>query len=229
MRTNPSRTRLLIGLLATSFTMAIAGSASADNIYVDMLTADAFGDYHSRANFESNDDLSGWNPFTSNSLDLEYVGEGIGDSWVTPTQSLVFEHVFSPSATVDSVSGAWLTIWLGGDAKGDLNCAQGLACTIDSEYARIELSDGFGAWTFYEGDVDLKPGTFAIGSVTGSIQNVGDSLEVSVASEDGDFRLKGSALSLAFNGGSAATPEPTAALLFCVGGLLVARQSRRSA
>ena len=104
MRTNPSPIRWLRGALLAGCMLAVAGSAHAASVYVDVMTSTGFGNHHSRASFESDMDISGWNPFMDRDLLLDYVGGGLGRSWVRADSPTVFEHVFTPDASVDSVT-----------------------------------------------------------------------------------------------------------------------------
>lgn len=220
---------MLLGLLVAGFMTVAAGSAAANQVFVDVLTSNYFHNQHLQSEFEGDGtDLSGWNPIKAKTLDYSYVGgnEGLGSAWVHAGEPKIFEHIFSPSTSVSHVEGAWLTLWLIDDYDDDLVC-NGLDCVMEDEFARIRLNDGTSEWTLYEGNGFPGTRSFILGDMIGSIEQAGDTLQVTVSAYEGDFRIKGSGLAVSYydEAEGAHMPEPSAALLFCIGGLLVARRS----
>lgn len=217
----------ILASLTVGVVVALAMPAAAVSTYVDMLTSSSLGDFHARGTHHEGDA----------SFPSTVLGSGLGSGWVREGSPVSYQHDFLPDTPVDSVSSAWLTIWLADDFFGDLQCVGFRSCSLEGETARIQISDGVSDRTFYQGGVSSFPGTFAFGNVTGSVQSSGDELFVTIFADDGDFLVKGSALIVAFlepglslgSGGlpTSAIPEPSAALLFGAGAFLVARRATR--
>ena len=154
----------------------------------------------------------------------------LNDGYVTESTPLVFTHVFHPSDDVASIESVWIAVVV----TDDLRCSSFSGCASDliwqPETAVVSLDD-----------VDWRDGqaTFNIfwGEITAeaNLQAVDDFLVVAVKSSGGDFVVNRSTMLVNYTveggGGSStpsnAMPEPSAALVFVVGGVTLSRGLRR--
>jgi hypothetical protein len=174
--------------------------------------------------------LSGKETSTLDRDDLGYVSDGGSLSY-----SHQMEAFNDPSIDVTSVESSWLSVMV----VDDWACRSLRGCVGDwffeTEVASIDLNsvewvEGRATAQLFAGNVTAEAGLF---------ENDG-LLEVTVNSEDGDFMVVWSALTmeyayeLADTGGSGsggpgmAMPEPSAALVFAMGALVVHGRLRRT-
>lgn len=197
-------------VLAGAAALLLAGAASAlpAGFYYDVVASEWRAQATLAIDHGSPLDVD-WSAHASpESNDLGHVG--VGDP-------AVFTHHFEPSTDVSSIEKAWLVVGVTDDQFLDRG-----------EEAVIEL----------DGDVWKSGGFFLgrlfLGDITANalIAGWGDSFSVTVASSRGDFIVWGSALKVAYEPGqggepSGAVPEPSAALVFGLGALLVGRRAAR--
>ena len=155
----------------------------------------------------------------------------LNDGYVTESTSLDFTHVFLPDDDVASIE----TVWIAVVVTDDLRCSSFSDCASDllwqPETAVVSLDDidwrdGQATFNMFWGDITAEA----------NIQAVGDSLVVTVVSSGGDFVVNRSTMLVEYtvdtSGGGSSTPsnampEPTAALVFVVGGVTLSRGLRR--
>ncbi len=218
---------LAVLLALTSITLAGTVSAAPIGYYADVKTANILGNAHVQGTLVMDDSLVGpVNPLGFDSLSLSGgFGGGLGSGHVTESNPLVFSLAFEPSVAVQSIETAWLSIALADDFW-DLHCTGLFNCSVADEYAIITVN-GDDFWADDPG-TNWILGEFAHGDITGQILQSGDSIQVSVTSSEGDFDVRGAALAVAFNMADGSTsspiPEPSAAMLFAIGALLVTRR-----
>lgn len=212
----------LAGLLLPVF---LAGSAAAAPIgyYADVFTSNLLGNVHARGTLVLDESEVGpLNPvgFESLSLGIQ-LGQGLGSGYVGDNESIVITHTFLPSTEVYSIESVWLSLALADDLLDPLVCTGFFQCSFEDEYALISV-DGSDIWSGDAGQGWVL-GQFVNSEITGTIQSVGDSVQVVVSSTGGDFSLRGTALAVAFSGSESAPPipEPASLLLFSLGSSLV--------
>lgn len=184
-----------------------AGTASATSFfYVEAFTNTLLGNVHGTALLPS---FNGSVYDFLQNASLDVLGSGLGSGYVGPGDPLEITHTFAPGVPVNSVQGAWLVVSVMDDH--DL---------FEFEHALIDV-DGD---PFASGQATLNIFADSVGAY---IQAAGDSFLETVSSSRGDFKVVFSALKVKFDGGSTAViPEPTAALVFGAGLLLVRRRRR---
>jgi hypothetical protein len=145
-------------------------------------------------------------------LDSDWTAGGLGDGTVRGTPK-TYTHTFDPGAAPVEVQEAWLFV----SVLDDLSPLPDLA----SETAVVRI----GSDVLASGNAFLN---ILGGSVTAWVGAAGDVLQLSV-SGTGDFWLLASAFKVVYRtpGAAAAVPEPTAALVFALGALLVFTRGRR--
>jgi hypothetical protein len=202
---------LLSSLLACSG-LLIAGPASALSYwYADVKTSSLLGDLHGSVTLLT--DPGSIAELIAGS-DLDLLGTGLGSAYVATGSPRSTTHSFAPDVPVGSVVSACLVV----SVIDDLD--------IHSE----EVSVSIGPDVLDGGSGSFLVGLFG-GSVQGSIHGAGDSIDVTISALRGDFKVAFSALSVKFESGAPtrggpAIPEPTAALVFAAGLLLVSRRRR---
>jgi hypothetical protein len=211
-----SSTSRVLRSLVLAAAVAYAGAASATSVwYADVKTSSSLGNVHGE--ISSLTDL-GNIPALVASVDLDIVGSGLGTALVTTSAPLPIVHTFAPDGyTLNHVVHASVVVSVVDDLDWGSEIGQIVVdgSVLDSGQASFSLFDG---------------------SVTALIDAIGDSITVNVQSTRGDFRVLFSALSVHFDGTpirvagppTPAVPEPTAALLFAAGALVVRRGVRRS-
>jgi hypothetical protein len=208
--------RLRANAFAFALLFAASPASATSFFYIEAFTNSLLGNVHGTALLPSfNGDLSDFLEGT----DLDVLGAGLGSGLVTPGDPLEITHTFAPGVSVSSVQGAWLVVSVVDDSLGEI---------FEYEHALIDV-DGS---SFADGQAVLN--LFA-GSVGGSIAAAGDSFLETIAAQpqrhgDGDFKVLFSALKVKFDGTTStapAIPEPSAALAFAAGLLLVGRRRKR--
>lgn len=163
---------------------------------------------------------------------------GIGDpslGYVGAGETLEYQHFFAPATDagieISSIDSVWLEVAVFDDSR----CSRLLSCVGDwlyeSEVAAIDLNG-----------IDWQTGSATARLFLGEISAeanllVNDGiLNVDVTSQFGDFTVLWSRLQTTYTwdvagGGGSGTPmpEPSAALVFAVGALVVQRRIRRGA
>jgi hypothetical protein len=185
--------------------LALAVPATALSVYVDVFTAEWFGDFHARATLQLEGEGDGSiNPFEID-LDAGIVGAGLGDLTLSEGETKSVTHLFDPSDWPGGAMEAWVGIWLA-DELNDLECVCLFDCHMEGELALIEI----GLESFLEDPGGPILGSFTFGDVSGQIQNVGDSVAVAVTALEGDLQWRGTALLVI-------VPEPGTLLLLGLG------------
>jgi len=193
--------------------LGFAESAAAVTVwYADVQTSRLLGNRHADLTTLANPGSIG--ELLSNTH-LEVLGAGLGSGFVTSGSPLAITHTFSPDGfSVDAVQHASVVV--------------GVLDDFDLGYESAELAIG----------PDVLDGGNAFanlfgGNVTALITAAGDSVTLSVRATQGDFKVRVSALVVAFDGTAIGTkpapaiPEPTAALVFAAG-LFIVGWHRRS-
>ncbi len=194
-----------------------AGAVSITKYYVELLTPNA----RAQVDIDS---------FPSDLFSIDYsahtTSEATGLGHVGFGQSIaVWEHEFDPSYSVYGVNDVHLAILLLDDV-----CVGGSGCgpsdLVDlfsqSEVAQVFLESSF--WQSGNALFNLLHGDI---TVNGLIQNAGDHFTVTTFSSQGDFFVAASALKVSYETGEEndqngpPIPEPSAALVFGLGALLV--------
>jgi hypothetical protein len=169
--------------------------------------------------------------FSSELTAADFLNQG----YVASGETLEIDHVFEPSLAVESVNFVYLSVTV----TDDFNCSSFGGCVGDwlwmSETAGITLNDT--SWK--QGDATMH--TFW-GDVTelANLSEAGNVLGIDVISLAGDFQVWSTTMWVDFDvaeetggGGSniptatGVMPEPSAALVFLVGGLMVSSEVRR--
>jgi hypothetical protein len=201
--------RTLLSTLIASCGLLLSGPALAASLYVDAYTANLFGDFHGRATLAT--DAGSLSELLAGT-DFDLLGDGLGAGLVTTSTPLTVTHVFSPSLAVGSIESASLTVSVIDDL--DLLSTEEVAISV-------------GGSTIDGGSGSVLAGLFG-GDVTAVITSVGDALDVTITAVKGDFKVGFSALVVKFDGGAVpggpSIPEPSAALVFAAGLLVVARR-----
>ena len=204
MRSKALRRALsLVALTGVVVSLAVAVPAAALSVYVDVFTAEWFGDFHARATLQGEGGGS-INPFEID-LDAGIVGAGLGDLTLSEGETKSVTHVFDPSDWPGGVTEAWVGIWLADDLN-DLECRCLFDCQMEGELALIEI----GLESFLEDPGGPILGSFTFGDASGQIQSVGDSVAVAVTAIEGDLQWRGTALLVI-------VPEPGTLLLLGLG------------
>ena len=186
-------------LLLVGAVLLVSGAAQAVGFYAEIKTSSAFPiftDQTGRVTLQAD-----FNPLTFD-WDTETVGVGLGSAQIPPTKN--YTHTFAPSVGVASVQEAWLFVSVIDDFD------------LSSETVRIDVDGSL----FEQGSATLD---VFFGTVTASISAAGDTIDVSVSSVSGDFKILASALKVKFT----PIPEPTVALLMGLGLGGLAWSSRR--
>jgi hypothetical protein len=157
--------------------------------------------------------------------DLGYVASG---------DSLEYTHFFEPATdpgiAISSIDGAWLEVGIFDDSQ----CRRLRSCANDwlfeSEVASIDLNS-------VEWQTGQATAHVFFGNITAQANLLVNNglLDVSITSEHGDFTVVWSTLTtrytwdVAGGGGSGSPmPEPSAALVFAIGALVMQRRVRKS-
>jgi hypothetical protein len=186
-------------LLAVASVLFVAGAAQAVGFYAEIKTSSAFPiftDMTGRVTLEAD-----FNPLTFD-WDTDSFGPGLGSALIPPTKN--YTHTFAPSIGVVSVQEAWLFVSVIDDFD------------LSPETVRIDVDGSL----FEQGSATLD---VFFGTVTASISAAGDTIDVSVSSVGGDFKILASALKVKFT----PVPEPTTALLMALGIAGLAWSSRQ--
>lgn len=158
------------------------------------------------------------------------IGDGLG--YVADGQTLEYTHFFEPATNTDiqisSIDSSVLAIGIFDDA----HCVRLRGCVVDwlfqTEVATIDLNDvewqtGQATANVFFGEVSAQANLLVNGGL----------LDVTVTSGGGDFRVLWSRLETTYTwdfaggGGSGPPmPEPSAALVFAIGALVMQRRVR---
>ncbi|HEY8494444.1 MAG TPA: hypothetical protein VIN04_11165 [Myxococcota bacterium] len=194
--------------------LLLAGPAAAVSYwYADVKTSSLLGDLHGSV-------LLPGDPGSLSDLiagsDLDLLGSGLGSGKVEAGKPLTTTHVFAPGLPVASVVSASLVVSVVDDL--DLGFEE---ATVSIDGALLDGGSG-------KLLIDILGG-----SVAALVQTAGDSIGVTIAATQGDFKVAFSALKVKFETGTRPSPgpgpqipEPSAALVFAAG-LLIASRSRR--
>lgn len=198
-----SFSRLLAGAAALGLALS-ASAASAASFYAEILTSSEFPVFSDiRADVTLSVDFDplafDWTGMAS--------GPGLGSALVSETQPKDYTHTFDPTPDSLSVLRAWLFVSVVDDQLFD-----------PPETASIELDGSF--WQTGQATLNLIFGEI---TALGLITTDGDTIDVEVSSDAGDFNLLASALKVEFT----PVPEPGTALLLGVG-LALATVRRRA-
>lgn len=207
--------RVLRGVVLAA-AVAHAGAASAISVwYADVQTSSLLGNVHGEiTTLAELGDLRA----LATSTHLDYLGAGLGSAHVNTSHPLDIVHTFAPNGfTLNDVQHAAVVVSVIDDF--DLSSERG-QIVVDGSV----LDHGQASFNLFDGDV------------TALIEVIGDTVITRVEATRGDFRVLFSALSVHFDGTPARVPgppshpvpEPTAALLFAAGALVVRRGVRRS-
>jgi hypothetical protein len=147
--------------------------------------------------------------------DVDIVGSGLGSGLVTTSSPLSVVHSFAPDTAVGSILGATLKVSVMDDS--DLFQTEKLE-TASIQIGATELANGSASFNLFGIDVSAY------------FDAAGDTATFSYKATKGDYKVLFSALTVKFDAAvtprvspPAATPEPTAALVFALGVALVAR------
>jgi hypothetical protein len=194
-------------LLVVAASLAWAGSAAAVSFYGELLTPLGGVRGTLTADFSYGDiDLS-----TSGLTSVDGLPNG---GLVTPDAPLSYTHFFSPGVEVEAIQSACLYVALVDDAVP-------LADTFTpNEWATIDLDGSL--WTQGQAVLNVLGGSVAISAFS---QDGLLGIRVSSAN-DADFRIAGSLFKVKFDA-APPIPEPTAALTFGLGALVIVGALRR--
>jgi hypothetical protein len=167
---------------------------------------------------------------TADTADLGYVADGGSIDWV---------HSFEPLEGVQSVDATHLVI----SVTEDFVCDSFGECVADVFFQKESVVFSINETPWDQGG-DVTPSWFELGTVfsgditlLADISEKGDSMTVHAESEGGDFLILASAMIVDFTpglvnvaaggGGASPMPEPSAALVFTLGGVIFSGGLRR--
>lgn len=212
------RSSLSVSLCAVvGFVFLGATGASATTLYyADIMTSDPLGNVHATVTHNTDFD---W--FDAAAWDVSVNGGGLGSALIPPSKTFTL----TLDGSLGTIEQAWLYVALTDDIDPWYDPLDPFG--MHREYAVVEF--GGSSVTTEVGLLDpLLAPIFA--DVTATVLSAPHSVTITVESTGGDFAILGAGLKARISTEGtpgSAVPEPTSALLFACGALLVARVRHR--
>lgn len=157
----------------------------------------------------------------------------LNNGYVSESSPLSYVHTFDSGESVGSVSRVFLAVTV----TDDFECIRLSGCFKDWFWQAEDAVLSLNSVPWQEGDAGFR---LFWGEITDIVEfdSNGDLVDVAISSAGGDFQVWKSELYVDYEigssgggastgGGGSAVPEPSAALLFLVGGLTIAASQRK--